>query len=178
MQALWYLMLLHCIKSHPSMPIFNVLSQSFSVAEGCHKARWLSLGSSVHTVTLQKAFCVVPQGAHSTYSYIITSEWLQKSMECCYCRGHFPKALDNDNIPVQLPRTRLSKALKMCSAHDKSHPRFVLIQTVPRRTSCAPYGYWKCTTGSVCCVLWSPGENCQENQHGTNTFLYGIWYWR
>lgn len=33
MQALLYLMLLCCIKIYPSMPIFNVSSWSFSVAE-------------------------------------------------------------------------------------------------------------------------------------------------
>lgn len=129
MRALWYLMLLNGIKSHPSMPIFNVLSQSFSVAEGSHKARWVSPGSSVHTVTLQKAFCVVPQGAHSAYSYIITSEWLQKSMECCYCRGHFPKALDNDSIPVQLPRTRLWKPSKYVQ-HTTNHTHILYLSNL------------------------------------------------
>lgn len=35
MQARLYLMLHCCIKIHPSMPIFNVSSRGFSVAEGC-----------------------------------------------------------------------------------------------------------------------------------------------
>lgn len=112
MRAPLYLMLLRCIKIHPSMPIFNVLSQSFFVAEGCCRARWVSLGSCDHTVALEKAFCVVPHGAHSAYSYIITSKWLQKSMECCYCWGRFPKAVDNHSIPVQLPRIRFWKPSK------------------------------------------------------------------
>lgn len=121
MRAPLYLMLLCCIKIHPSMPIFNVSSRSFSVAEGCCRAWRLSLGSCDHTIALQKAFCLVPRGAHSAYSCIITSKWLQESMEHCHCRGHFPKPrIITVNIPVQLACTRFCKHSATYSAHYKS----------------------------------------------------------
>lgn len=83
---------------------------AFSVAEGCCRAWWVSLGSCDHTVALQKAFCVVPRGAHSAYSCIITSKWLQKSMEYCHSRGHFPKPrIITVYIPVRLACIRFCK---------------------------------------------------------------------
>lgn len=156
------------------MPIFNALSQIFSVAEGCHKALGVSLGSCDHTVTLQKAFCVIPQGAHSAYSYIITSKWFQKSMECCYCRERFPKALDNDSIPVQLPRTRFWKPSEYVQ-HPTNHTHILYLSNL------FPQGLLvlHTVTGSVPLgVLWIPGEKCQETSMELTHFcmIFGIGY--
>jgi len=132
MQAPLYLMLLCCIKIHPSMPIFNVSSRSFSVAEGCCRAWRVSLGSCDHTVALQKAFCVVPRGAHSAYSCIITSKWLQKSMEDRHCRGHFPKPrIITVYIPVRQACVRFCKHLTTCSTLYKSHTHLYSCNLLP-----------------------------------------------
>lgn len=151
--------------------------RAFFVAEGCCRAWWVSLGSCDHIVALAEAFCVVPRGAHSAYSYIITSKWLQKSMECCSCRGRFLKAVENHSIPVRCPRTRFWKPPR----HDQpttNHTLLVLVQAVSPKASCTSYGYWKYTTGSVCCILWIPGEKCQETSMKPTPFLYEIWHWR
>lgn len=71
MRALLYLMLLCCIKIYSSMPIFNVSSWSFSVAESCCRAWRPSPGSCDHTVAVEKAFCVVSPPPRSSFSIFL-----------------------------------------------------------------------------------------------------------
>lgn len=150
MRAPTYLKLLCCIKIHPSTHIFNVSSRSFSVAEGCCRARRVSPGSCDHTVALLKAFCVFPRGAHSAYSCIITSKWLKKSTEYCRRRGHFPKPrIITVYIPVQLPCMRFGGHSTICSPPTTTSTNHKRICTP---STCCPgdllgNGYWKCKTG-------------------------------
>lgn len=132
MQAPLHLMLLFCIRLHPSMLIFNVSRRSFlwQRAHWCRAWR-LSLGNCDHTLELQKAFCDAPPpppsvlhlpalGAHSAYSCIITSKRLQKSLEYCHCWGHFPRPwVTKVYIPVQLPWPRFHKHSTTCLTHTE-----------------------------------------------------------
>lgn len=174
MQASLYLMLLRCIMIHPSIPILYVSGWSFSVAEGFCRAWRVSQGSCDHTVALQTAFCVVPWGAHSAYSCIITSKWLQKSMEYRHCWGHFPKPwIITVYIPVQLACIRFCKHSATYLTHYKSRTRLYSDNLLPW----ASYGYRKCNTGSVCSAFmkpWRRAAGCIPPWNQQHFFLWDL----
>lgn len=102
MRALLYLMLLCCIKIYPSMPIFNVSSWSFSVAESCCRAWRPSPGSCDHTVAVEKAFCVVSPPPRSSFSIFL---------------HNYLKVITEINEVLSLPWAVLKSTIYTCPAH-------------------------------------------------------------
>lgn len=164
--------------------LYLMSSWSFSFTESCCRACWVPLGICDHTVTLQKVFCSLPQGAHSAHSSIITSKWLQKSLQYCHCWEHFTKASDNNNIhicpacwlQIFINIQRVVNALQI--SYNLTPCNLLLWELTMHHSAIA--SNWE-----FCSILWSSGDECQDSAlHKTNWFfcfvffLYRSLFWR
>lgn len=117
---------------------------------GCCRAWWVSLGSRDHSRTTES---ILHCPARSSFSIFLHNYLKVNSVE--YWRA-LPTALVNHKI----------YAVPVLLVHNQQHAQHTTnhtcICTVALRTFYGSYGYWKCKTGSVCSILWSPGDESQD----------------